>query len=249
GFDYALGPTTSLTVNYLFVHGDQLSRSTDINVGASSPFVFVVPSTGEQFIHYRFAAGPFTSFARIIAFQSSAESTYNGLTVEMNRRFSSGLQGRAAYTIGKVTDTVPDATAVVPASADDAKFASNPADFEADRAPGDNDQRHRLVFSGYWDLGYWRQSKGLVHFLLSGWSTSWIATAASGQPYSEAITNDVNRDGNTRNAIPPGTRNGRTTPRLYNVDARLARHIGLVGPVRLELIGEAFNLFNRTNIT
>ena len=90
--DYALTPTTSLSVSYLFVHGDQLSRSTDINIGASSPLTFTVAGTGEQLAHYRFATGPFVNFARIIAFQSSAVSTYNGLTVEANRRFTAGLQ-------------------------------------------------------------------------------------------------------------------------------------------------------------
>lgn len=43
---------------------------------------------------------------------------------------------------------MPGATAVVPASSDDAKFASNPADFEVDRADGGNHQRHRFVASG-----------------------------------------------------------------------------------------------------
>ena len=51
---------------------------------------------------------------RVIAFESTAESRYNGLTLELNRRFANHLQFRAAYTLGKVEDTVPDATAVVP---------------------------------------------------------------------------------------------------------------------------------------
>jgi hypothetical protein len=242
GFDYALGPATSLSVNYLFVHGDQLSRSTDINIGASSPFVFVVPSTGEQFIHYRFAPGPFTNFARIIAFQSSAESTYNGLTIEANRRFSRGLQARAAYTIGKVTDTVPDATAVVPSSADDAKFASNPSNFEDDRAPGNNDQRHRLVMSGVYTTDPARGT------LLGGWTFAAILSAASGQPYSAYVSADINLDGNNRNDIAPGTtRNQYRLPAQVSFDPRIARDIR-VAQAKLQVIWEAFNLFNRDNI-
>jgi hypothetical protein len=70
----------------------------------------------------------------------------------VNRRLSNHLMARAAYTLGKVTDTVPDATAVVPGSStDDAKYASNPKDFEADRTVGNNDQRHRVVLSGMCD--------------------------------------------------------------------------------------------------
>ena len=80
----------------------------------------------EALPHYQFAPGPFTSFTRVISFQSTAESRYNGVTVELNRRFAQGYQYRVAYTLGKVEDTVPDATAVVPEGADDRKFASNP---------------------------------------------------------------------------------------------------------------------------
>ena len=80
GVEYALNSSTSVSVNYLFVHGDQLSRSTDINIGPSTPVTFTVAETGQALPHYRFAAGPFTNFARIISFQSSAVSTYNGFT-------------------------------------------------------------------------------------------------------------------------------------------------------------------------
>jgi len=219
-----------------------LSRSTDINIGAASPLTFTVAGTGEQLPHYRFAAGPFTNFSRIIAFQSSAVSTYNGLTIEANRRFSGGLQARAAYTIGKVTDTVPDATAVVPQGSDDAKFASNPADFDADRTFGNNDQRHRLVLSGVFQP----RAKSA---LLSGWTFAAILTAQSGQPYSGYVSNDINGDGNTRNDIAPGTkRNQFRLPAQVSLDPRIARDIPL-GTAKVQLIWEAFNLLNRDNIS
>jgi hypothetical protein len=242
GVDYALAPSTSLSVSYLFVHGGQLPRSTDINIGAASPLTFTVAGTGEQLAHYRFAAGPFSNFSRIVAFQSSAESTYNGLTVEANRRFSGGLQARAAYTIGKVIDTVPDATAVVPQGSDDAKFASNPADFDTDRTRGNNDQRHRLVLSGVYE-------PVAKHPLLNGWTFAAILTAQSGQPYSVYVSNDINGDGNTRNDIAPGTRRNQfELPSQISLDPRIARNIP-VRRAKIQLIWEAFNLLNRDNIS
>ena len=243
GMDYAIGSATSVSVNYLFVHGDDLSRSTDINIGAATPLTLVVSGSGQQLTHYRFLPGPFTNFARIIAFQSSAVSTYNGVTVEVNRRFSHGLQGRAAYTVGKVTDTVPDATAVVPSSADDAKFASDPADFEVDRAPGNNDQRQRLVLSGVYATDTATYGK-----LLGGWTFAAILTAGSGQPYSAYVSADLNNDGNTRNDIAPGTtRNQYRLPAQVSFDPRIARDIA-VSTTKIQLIWEAFNLFNGDNI-
>ncbi len=230
--------------------GDQLPRSTDINFGAAAPITFTVEGTGETLPHYRFAAGPFTDFARVISFQSTAESLYNGITVELNRRFSGGLQARAAYTLGKVEDTVPDATAVVPQGSDDAKFASNPADFEVDRAPGNNDQRHRLVVSAVWTSDRLVEGKdGLGAALARGWTISGIFTAQSGQPYSAYVNTDVNGDANTRNDIAPGTtRNQYRLDNQITLDPRITRDIPL-GRTKLQLIAEAFNLLNGDNFS
>ena len=248
GVDYDLGHDTAASVSYLFVHGDDLPRSTDINFGAASPVTFTVAGTGAQVPHYQFASGPFTSFARIISFQSTAVSTYRGLTFELNRRFSHGMTGRAAYTLGRVVDTVPDATAVVPGGGDDAKFASNPSDFRADRTRGSNDQRHRLVLSGVYATHAGRL-KGAARALWTGWTFAGIFTAQSGQPYSAFVTADVNRDGNNRNDIAPGTaRNAYTLGSQISLDPRVARDIPL-GRVKLQLIAEAFNLLNRDNIS
>jgi outer membrane receptor protein involved in Fe transport len=249
GVEYALTDDIAVGVSYLFVAGRKLSRSTDFNVAAPVATNVPVQGGGTLSVEQFPLARPFSNFSRIIRFESTAESTYNGITVELRKRFGGKLQASLAYTLGKVEDTVPDATAVVPGGGDDAKFASNPADFEADRAPGQNDQRHRVVFSGYWDLAYWRESTGLVRALLNGWSASWIAQAGAGQPYSAAIQNDVNRDGNTRNDIVPGERNLYNLPTFQSLDARLSRRIPLGRQVRLELIAEAFNLLNHTNIS
>jgi len=247
GIEYGLTRDISFGASYLFVAGRKLSRSTDINIGPAVS-VNVPISTGGTLAVDRYPTRPFTNFSRIIQFEGTGESTYNGLTLELKKRFSGNVQASLAYTLGKVEDTKPDQTAVVPGGSDDAKFASDPGNYEADRAPGDNDQRHRLVFSGYWDMGYWRESSGVTKALLDGWSMSWIATIASGQPYAEAVTNDLNGDGNTRNDIVPGSRNSHTPETTYVIDARLAKRIPMGKKVNLDLIAEAFNLLNSTNI-
>jgi outer membrane receptor protein involved in Fe transport len=243
-------PNTSLAVTYLFVKGSQLPRSTDINIGPASPITFTVEGTGETLPHYRFAAGPFTDFARVISFQGTAESLYNGVTFELNRRFTGGLQARVAYTLGKVEDTVPDATAVVPQGSDDAKFASNPSDFEEDRARGNNDQRHRLVASAIWTSdGLVEGKDSLAAALVRGWTVSGIFTAQSGQPYSAYVNTDINLDGNTRNDIAPGTRrNQYGLDTQITLDPRVTRDIRF-GRTKVQLIVEAFNLLNRDNIS
>lgn len=248
GIERALADDLSVGVSYLFVAGRQLPRSRDLNV--SDPVTTAVPiSTGGSLAIQRFSGRPFSNFDRIVRYESTAESTYNGATFELKKRFRNALQANFAYTVGKVEDTNPDATNVVLGGGDDARFPSNPLDFEVDRAPGNNDIRHRAVFSGLWDLAYWKDSQGVGKALLDGWSLGWIAAVQSGAPYSERIANDVNNDGNRSNDLVPGARNSRRLPTSYIVDMRLARKIPMGPKARLELIVEAFNLLNTTNIT
>jgi hypothetical protein len=253
GFEWEWMPHTSLAVNYLSVRGDDLPRSTDLNIGPASPVTYTLADASGTptgaLPHYTFAPGPFTNFTRVISFQSTAESRYNGVTFEVNRRFSQNYQYRLAYTLGKVEDTVPDATAVVPEGSDDRKFASNPADFEADRAPGSNDQRHRFVASAIYSTnGLASRFDGLAETLLSDWTLSVIFTAQSGQPYSAYASTDINRDNNRFNDLAPGTtRNQYRFPTAMSLDPRVARDVRIGGDVRLTLIWEAFNLLNRAN--
>jgi outer membrane receptor protein involved in Fe transport len=252
GFEWEWMPNTTASVNYLFVNADDLPRSTDLNIGPATPFTYTLAdgsgnATG-AIQHYVFAPGPFTNFTRVISFASTAESRYNGVTLELNRRFAQNYQYRLAYTLGKVEDTVPDATAVVPEGSDDRKFASNPANFDADKAPGNNDQRHRFVASAiYSSNGFADRFDGLAKAFLSDWTLSAIYTAQTGQPYSAYVNTDVNRDNNRFNDIAPGTtRNQFRLPASISFDPRIARDINLAS-TRLTVIWEAFNLLNRPN--
>ena len=252
-FEWEFLADTSLAVTYLFVDGSDLPRSIDRNLGTPTTRTFTVAGTGQAYPYHFFGSDRrFANFQRVIAFEATAESRYNGVTLELNRRFARGTQFRVAYTLGKVEDTVPDATAVVPGNAgDDVKYASNPADFHADRTAGNNDQRHRFVVSGvYITDSLAERYSGFTRALVGGWSFSGILTAQSGQPYTARVgAVDLNGDGNTRNDIAPGTR--RNQFRLDSVvtfDPRIAREIP-IGAARIHLIWEAFNLFNRDNIT
>ena len=249
GVEQALTNDMAIAVNYLYVRGRDLPRSTDVNLGAPSNVVVPIQGDGSTTVKQYIGPKPFSKFGRVIEFQSTAESRYNGLTVELNKRFSHNWQAKVAYTLSKVTDTKPDATAVVPQGSDDAKYASDPQDFGADDAPGDNDVRHRLVFSGLWNLDYAGGIKNpTLQWLLSGLTLSGVVSFQTGQPYSLAINGDLNNDGNTRNDRVPGTsRNSQRLPSLFSVDPRISKHLPM-GPVDLELIAEAFNVFNAKNV-
>lgn len=251
GIEHALTNTIAVGLSYLWVQGNNLSRSTDINVG--DPVVENIPiSTGGSVAVRRYPTKrPFTNFGRIVQFQSTADSEYNGVTLDLNKRFGKNWQARLAYTYARVNDNKPDATAVVPQSSDDAKFAWDPTDFGLEWGHSDNDIRHRLVLSGVWNLDYFGgRDSWLAKVFLQGWALSGIVTWQSGFPYSATVGVDLNRDGNTRNDRAPGfARNAFQTENQLSVDPRITKTVPLPGQLRLHLIAEAFNLTNASNIT
>jgi hypothetical protein len=241
------GMTATLT--YLHVTGRQLPRSVDRNLGPPGQQTLTIADTGEAVSYQLFGVErQFSNFDRVIAFESSAESVYNGVTLDLSSRFTDDVQFRAAYTLGKVVDTAPDATAV---ASDDSRHASNPLDFDVDRTVGDNDRRHRLVASVVYRPAHIAPGlAGLARALAAGWSFSAIFTAESGRPFSARMIDlDLNNDGNRFNDLAPGTRrNGFRLPANVTLDARIAREIPLSGRARAQLIAEAFNLLNDDNI-
>jgi outer membrane receptor protein involved in Fe transport len=249
GIENALTNDIALSVGYLYVKGEDLPRSADINI--ANPTIVDIPIQGNGTVPVKrySSVRPFTNFARIIEFQSSAESEYNGVSLEILKRFSHNWTARLSYSYGKVTDTKSDATAVVPQGTDDAKFAQDTFDLAGERAPGDLDVRHRLVASGIWDLEYaggiqnsfWRA-------VASGWTISGVVTFQTGTPWSPSINGDLNNDGNDRNDRSPGApRNRERLPSYLSVDPRITRHLRF-GPIDVELIAEAFNIFNAKNV-
>ncbi len=173
------------------------------------------------------------------------------MTIQLNKRYSRSFQLSGAYTWSKVIDTVPDATAVVPQGSDDAKYVQNSLNLRDDRARGNNDQPHRLVINGIWDLRYAESmSNRVAKGILEGWQLAAIFTAQSGQPYTGLISADLNNDGNNRTDRAPDLgRNTFSSPKTVSFDPRVTREVRLRERARLQFIFEAFNLFNRYNVS
>ena len=253
GIEYLIRPSLSVQVNYLWVKGTHLTRTLDINQqGPETPVtVGFANSTQTATVNRITQPRPIAGFARIEEFQSSANSIYNGLTVQLNKRLSHNYQFLASYTFGKVIDDNPDATSVVPFSADDAKMVQDPLNLRGDRGPGVNDQRHRLVLSAIWDFdSYAHALPRSWRYVVGGWQLSGILTAETGQPYSGMINSDLNLDSNSRTDRTPGL--GRDTfnlPNFVSLDPRITKNIPIGERVKAQLILEAYNSLNRTNFT
>jgi outer membrane receptor protein involved in Fe transport len=251
GFELQLQKDFAISVSYLSAKGTHLAHTRDVNLGTpTTPTRIGIAGTSTVLTYQQFTLPrPIAGFFRILEFESAANSIYHGLAVQASKRFSHQFQFLASYTFGKVIDDNPNQYVANPGAVD-ALMISDPSDPDADRGAGSNDQRHRFAVSGVWELDYTNHLPRTSKTILSGWHLSAILTAQSGQPYSGLVSFDLNNDGNFANDRTPGL--GRNTfylPAAISFDPRVTRDVRLTERAKLQFIWEAFNVFNRTNIT
>jgi outer membrane receptor protein involved in Fe transport len=243
-----LGKDYAVTIGYLGVRGEHLTRTRDINLLPEVPLQGSF-SDGTPVTYYRHPGRLDPNFGRISLFDSGADSIYHGGFIQLTKRFSQSFLAQTSYTYAKVIDDAPDFTSVV-VGTDDAKNARDTLRPNLERGRGNADIRHRFVFSGVWDINYAKSLENRVlRAVFSDYELSTIAALQSGRPYDVVVGGDVNNDGNTRTDRPPYLgRNTAGGPNFLDVDMRFTRGFSLYSDrVRLKLIFEAFNLTNRAN--
>ena len=247
-----LGNDYAVTLGYLGVRGEHLTRTRDINLFPAVPVAATYSNGTPVTIFQHPTARPNPNFRRISEFDSGGDSIYHGGFIQLTKRFSQNFQAQSSYTFSKVIDDNPDFTSVVVGGGDDAKVAQDTLRPNADRSLGNSDVRHRFVLSGVWDLAYAKSIQNqAIRSVLNGFQLSPIVTLQSGRFLSPTIAgnSDIQNDGNTRNDRPPFVgRNTFEAPGYATVDLRVTRDFPVYREsVRLRMIFEAFNLFNRAN--
>lgn len=130
---------------------------------------------------------------------ASGGSTYNGLDLTLQKRFSEGLQFRANYTFSKAIDNAGDF--VQAQQPNDPYTHYTPS---AERSVSNEDQRHRFTLTGVWQLPY-HGARGQNRFLravAADWTISSLVTVRSGIPYNVTVGSDVNGDQNSSTDRP-----------------------------------------------
>src|SRR5262249_32582464 len=118
---------------------------------------------------------------------------------------------------------------------------NNQVNLAADRGLSSYDQRHKIVIAGILQSP-WKNP------VTTGFQFSPIFRYSSGHPYNLLAGGDVNGDRNANTDRPPGAaRNTGIWPNYADFDARLSRTFKVGERAGLQLMAEAFNLFNRTN--
>ena len=126
-----------------------------------------------------------TSHANPVYFPStSATGNYNALLVNLNRRFSNGLQFLTKYRWSKSFDTV---------SGEGAGAQTNqfwPPDQTWDYGPSDFDSTHNFLVTAIYDLPFLKNRHDLLGSIVGGWHIDGTFQYHSGFPWSPVTTND-----------------------------------------------------------
>lgn len=101
-------------------------------------------------------------------------SAYHSMQLELNRRFSRGLQFSSSYTLSKSIDSISSLNLSLP--------VPDPFNFRHGRGPSDWDRRHALVVSGIWTPPIYVDQTGILGRVVGAWSLSGITTVQSGSP-------------------------------------------------------------------
>jgi hypothetical protein len=202
--------------------------------------------------------GLLSPFGEVDAQLSDGNSSYNAMNLELKRRFANNFTFLASYTWSHSIDDSSDLQTLL-------KPQDN-RNFRAERADSLFDQRHRFVFSGALTSPLaWRNADSTMHRFLADFTIAPILEISSGRPFNILTGSDTNGDlqGSTdrpsfdgagvlfapTTAFTAGNlpRNSGITHGYMSLDLRVMRGIRFSENVRLDLIAEGFNLFNRFN--
>jgi outer membrane receptor protein involved in Fe transport len=252
---------TVVSASYLFSFGKNLPNFVDTNLSpVTVPRTYNVvdgPYAGAQWTipYFLGASRPDTRFGLVEEIRSNISSKYHALVLQANRRMTNGLQFQSSYTLSRAYDNGQGSQTFT------ANFSLpfNPFDQQGENGLSSFDRRHKFVVSAVYNTHF----KGGSHAsraILNGWTISPIFNAFSGARYTANLSGSPSgafgfsqaggingSNGSLRFAFLP--RNFFKQPAIKYTDLRISRRFGITENTKLELLAEAFNLFNHTQVT
>jgi hypothetical protein len=272
-FEREIARNTVVSASFLGSWGNSLPNFVDTNLNpptASGVFTAVGgPFDGQQWrIPLFLGARPVAGYQQLTEIRSDVFSKYVGLVLQANRRLTNGLQFQMNYTLSRAYDNGQSSVT----------FTSNNLPFNAFDQQGENglsafDRRQKFVASVVYNTNF-KGGSSTSRAILNGWTIAPIFNAFSGQRFTATVSGTVSPGGNAtgagnnfgfapNTATPAGGVNGSggatrfalvprnffKQPNIWYLDMRLSRRFSLTESMKVELIAEGFNLFNRTQVT
>jgi len=228
GYAHQLAPNTAVTVDFTHVVGRHEFRRINLN-----PIVNGTRVLAPDFARV-YGVADLLNAVNILV--TNNRSRYDALTVQFQRRMQKvTIQAHytlaGAYAYGGSTGNRSGATV---AQDQFDQFA------KGEWGPTGNDERHRAVALGVFELPY-------------GVQLSPVFQAATARPYTLTAGQDLNRDGtNNDRYIDPATGkqvsiNSQRGDPTFVFDLRTTKFFGLGQERKIGVFAEAFNLFNAVN--
>ena len=253
GVERLLSPNLTASATFLFARGVRLSRTRNVNLLApamlteeNAASLGILDPSPQQIGMLVFAPARLEpQFDNIYQWENHASSVYDGLSLSLDRRLSNEIEFSGSYTLSKAIDDASDFD----------EQPNNPYVLSTERALSANDQRHRFVFSGTFDLPFGDEDegtkpRGLFPKLFGNIEAAPILTIGSGRPINPLTGLDANRSG----AFPLSSRplglgrNSLSTGMQAQLDLRILKFFKVGEHGKLDLVAESFNLLNHTNV-
>jgi len=265
-----LSKDVAMTVSYMWSRGVQLYGIRDLNLPTTTTnFTYTVDDVnGSPAFQYTTPVyvgnRPDTRYGGIYLDENGVSSYYNGLSVQVNKRFAHGLQALLSYTWShEIDDGQSYGESTNNLFLSNANYWLYNGVYGADKGSGTLDQRHRLVFNWVWAPVFTHRTDAFSRYVVNGWQISSITSMASGHPYGSEQINvtDTPVTGMFSNYSINGTGfsyrapwlpvNSYCLPASYRADARVSKilHFGERRPYDLALSFEMFNLGNNWSAT
>ena len=251
-----------VSLSYAVALSRQLTNTRDANIAPATRYAgfqvqradsggTVGARNGDTFYLPMYTARRNPAFGPVTALESNGNGTYNGAILQVERRAFRGLTVHGFYTFSKALDTVRASGLGVN---ENSQF--DPFQPLYDKAASAFDHRQRVVLLASGETGPHGTSV-LSRMLTRNWSVAPLWMQQSGGPYSYEISGgsalagarySLNGSGGA-NYLPSVGRNTLRLPWTEHLDLRVARGVLLREHAYLRFSAEAFNLFNRVNVT
>ena len=237
GIQRQVGAVSAVEVDYVFTKGrDEGWQQQNVNI-------LFNPVTGVNYPFSNRSLLPYPAFGVVAMTVQNGRSTYHALQTAFTKRMSNRWQAAATYTLGGQWDALGKPLQGVPGSTPVVVPFELAADLNGEYGLSATDLRHRTVLSGIWEVR-------------AGFQVSATHYTALGERAETIFGGDLRNLGASSAPIkrlrPDGTivpRNFLTQPSRSRTNVRLQQRIPLPRQASIDLIAEAFNVFNRPNWT
>lgn len=267
-YERELSNDMAISASYIVSRGMRLPAFIDQNIAPSTTtrtYNVVTPSlTPIRSITVPFYTSRVDPTGPVLTGFSDVNSWYNSMVLTFRKKYSHGLEFTFNYTLAKATDGGEIQGQFGTFNGGGSNFPVDPKNRKLEYAPSDLDQRQRFTSTLVWSPDWGKKfSNAAAKNLAGGWTLSTIVAIFTGQPVTGVMngvpgggilggltggTNNNSGSAQSTARIYDETRNSFKGPGLADVDFRISRSFTFKDRLKFSILGEAFNVFNFTNI-